>query len=88
MVVPIGANVSKNINKELLDVAYKSNIDIQKDVLPADSKTDAAIMQATGTNREIGIISVPIRYMHSSSEVGSIEDILSAIKLLRCYLTK
>lgn len=86
VVIPIGANINSNIQKKLIDVACANNISFQRDVIPSDSRTDAAVMQNIGFNRYVGIVSVPVRYMHSSTEMASIKDVDYAIKLIHKYI--
>lgn len=85
-IIPCGANICKGLRQQLENIARMQDICIQKDVIPADSRTDAAIMQNVGYNREVAIISVPIRYMHSTTEMANIADINSAIDLLVSYI--
>lgn len=67
-------------------MAKAHNISFQQEVIPLDSRTDAAVLQNTGYNRYIGLISVPIRYMHSSTELAKISDVNAAIELVRNYV--
>lgn len=86
VVIPRGANIDKSIFSQLLNVANSLGIKYQKDVIPNDSRTDAAIFQNIGINRKVGLISIPIRYMHSPIEVANMEDVESAINLLTDYV--
>jgi len=86
VVVPFGANINNEIQKRLISISNAHNISYQREVIPLDSRTDAAVLQNTGYNRYIGIISVPIRYMHSSTELANKTDVNAAIKLVRNYI--
>jgi endoglucanase len=50
------------------------------------SGTDAITMQIAGRGSATGVISFPLKYMHTSVEVMKMKDILLASKLLSSYV--
>ncbi|OYT53425.1 MAG: peptidase M42 [Candidatus Altiarchaeales archaeon ex4484_2] len=65
----------------LIKTAKKHKIPYQVDVLEG-GMTDAAIIYMTRAGVPSGVISIPCRYIHSSSGVFSIDDVNNSIKLL------
>lgn len=65
----------------LRDLAEKNNIPYTNEILTFGG-TDAGAMALTGAGVKAGGISVPVRYIHSPSEMASIKDIEACIDLL------
>ncbi|MEA1925493.1 MAG: M42 family metallopeptidase [Candidatus Altiarchaeota archaeon] len=65
----------------LIKTAKKHKIPYQVDVLEG-GMTDAAIIYMTRAGVPSGVISIPCRYIHSSSGVFSVDDVDNSIKLL------
>jgi endoglucanase len=69
----------------ILRAAEKNKIPVQREVLfSADS--DASSIQQTRAGVPSGCISVPVRYLHSPSEMVDYSDVQNAVKLLRATL--
>lgn len=85
-VIPMGPNMSKGINRTLLNLAKANNIPYQVEAISRPTGTDAREIQVAGTGIQTGLISIPCRYMHTPSEVVSLADADSAIALLSAYL--
>ena len=69
------------IRTTLIETAKKSNIPYQLEIM-TDGGTDAGAIHLTGDGVKTGGVSIPTRYIHSPSEMASIEDINNSIKLL------
>ncbi len=65
----------------MMEIAEKSGIRIQLEVLEGGT-TDAAAIQLAQAGIPSAAISIPSRYVHSFSEVISKNDIEESIKLL------
>ncbi|MCH4889643.1 M42 family metallopeptidase [Acidaminobacter sp. JC074] len=77
-----GSMINFKINNLLKEAAEKADIDLQWELTPRTTGTDADKMRFTGEGVPVGLVSLPLRYMHSPSEVVSLKDIESEIKLL------
>lgn len=86
VVITIGPNVSRKLSKKLVEIAKKFEIPYQIDVDPGDTGTDAWVIQVAGNGVPCLLISIPCRYMHTTCEVISKDDIDSTVKLLRAFL--
>lgn len=85
-VIPMGPNMSKGINQQLISLARNYGIPYQIEAIARPTGTDAREIQVAGTGILTGLISIPCRYMHTPSEVVSLADADSAIALLLAYL--
>ncbi|MCD6473195.1 M42 family peptidase, partial [Candidatus Aerophobetes bacterium] len=50
--------------------------------------TDANVIQLTRAGVAAGLVSIPLRYMHSTVEVISLDDVENTIKLLGIFALK
>jgi endoglucanase len=67
--------------------AEKARIPFQREVLLVGS-TDARAIQLTRAGVATGALSIPVRYVHSSSEMVDYEDLRNSVKLLTALLSK
>ncbi len=78
--------VNNAINERLNTVAKTLGMTIQSDIAPAWTHTDADKMLVAGTNTAVALVSIPLRYMHSSSEVVCLDDVAQIIELLAHFI--
>src|SRR5690606_31619823 len=64
-----GANAHPRLHQQLLDVARRYNIPYQIDVVPGRTGTDAWAIQVAREGIPTGLLSIPLRHMHSPAEV-------------------
>ena len=76
-----------SVRNSLIDIAKAKGIAYQLEVLEFGG-TDSGAIHVTKTGVPSGVISIPTRYVHSTVEMASKEDIESSISLLEGYLSK
>lgn len=81
-VISIGSQINRKINTILKDVAKANDHPLQIELTPTRTGTDADRMRFAGKGIPVALISLPLRYMHSPSEVVSLKDIESEINLI------
>lgn len=81
-VIAFGPQVSRTVNNLLIDTAKKNKHDIQYELAPRRTGTDADTMRFTGSGVPVALVSLPLRYMHSPSEVVNLKDMEAEIRLL------
>ncbi|MBD3353312.1 MAG: M20/M25/M40 family metallo-hydrolase [Candidatus Lokiarchaeota archaeon] len=86
--ISIGPNLHPKISKRLIKIAKQEDIPFQIEPASGLTGTDARVIQTTGTGVPVGLMSVPLRYMHTMIEVADLEDISNLIKILKVYLLK
>jgi endoglucanase len=73
------------IVQEMTRLAEKNRIPHQFEVMEMGG-TDAAKMQVTGLGAQAGGIAIPVRHLHSPSEMVDLDDMKNAGKLLAAFL--
>ena len=77
-----GPNINPIIFERIVEVAQKNKIPYQ---LEADSRptgTDARAIQVAQAGIATGLLSIPLRYMHTPSEMVDLQDIEHTVQLL------
>lgn len=77
-----GAPINIKINKLLEKTARKLQMNVQYELTPRMTGTDADKMRTTGRGVPVSLVSLPLRYMHSPVETASLKDIDEEIELL------
>ena len=80
-----GANTNPIVFDLLCGAAREARIPFQVRVAPGASPTDASAMQLSGAGMATGLVSVPLRYMHTPCEVLSLEDVMNCARLVAAY---
>ena len=77
-----GPNINPVIFERIIECAEKAKIPYQLDADPRPTGTDARAIQVAGPGVATGLLSIPLRYMHTPSEVVDLEDIEHGVQLL------
>jgi len=77
-----GANINPKVYDRLLNAAKKADIPYQVEADPRPTGTDARAMQMGRGGVATGLVSIPLRYMHTPSEVVDLEDVERCVRLL------
>ena len=77
-----GPNINPRIYERLVKAAKKLKMAYQLEGEPRPTGTDARAMQMGRAGVATGLISVPLRYMHTPSEVVDLKDVESCVRLL------
>ena len=80
--------VNKKLNEILKECASNLNIDLQYEVTAGSTGTDADKVHFTNDGVPVALVSIPLRYMHSSIETLSLKDVEQIIDLLAEFLCK
>ncbi|PKM83896.1 MAG: aminopeptidase [Firmicutes bacterium HGW-Firmicutes-13] len=81
-VITSGPNIHPFVYDKLVKAASEYHIPYQTDTAPGPTGTDAWALQITREGVATGLVSIPLRYMHTSVELLSMEDIKSSARLL------
>jgi endoglucanase len=84
--IGIGPFIDKKISQKMIRICKKYKIPYQIEVLPQRTGTDLDRISLLKEGIPCGLLSIPIRYMHTPVEVGDINDIKWGAKLLEKYL--
>jgi endoglucanase len=84
--ITLGGNVDNTLRKRLIEVAKEYNIPYQHSVEPGPTGTDGYAIQITKEGIPTLVISVPLRYMHTSVELVDLKDIRYTSILLSYFI--
>lgn len=84
--ITLGGNIHPGLRKQLCKVANEYNIPNQVEVDPGLTGTDARAMIITREGIPCLLLSIPLRYMHTSVEVIDMMDIKHTARLLAFFI--
>jgi putative aminopeptidase FrvX len=80
-----GPNVNPKVYTWLVAAAKKAKIPYQLEADPRPTGTDARAVQMGRGGVATGLVSIPLRYMHTPSEVVDLEDVERCVQLLVAF---
>ena len=80
-----GPNINPFVFNRLIEVAEKEELPYQIEAEPRPTGTDARAIQMAGPGVAASVISIPLRYMHTPSEVVDLQDLENTIHLLIAF---
>lgn len=87
-VLCMGSAVNKKMNGLLQKTAEEVGIAVQWEIATGRTGTDGDSVNLTGEGVPMALVSIPLRYMHSSVEVGSWKDLENCIELIAQFLLR
>lgn len=84
-VVCRGPNINPWVLERIETCAKKEKIDIQYEADPRPTGTDARAIQIGREGVATGLVSIPLRYMHTPCEMVDLEDVENCIRLLVAF---
>lgn len=85
-VIARGPNINPVVFERLCAAAKAEGIKVQFEAEPGNSGTDASEMQVQRGGCASGLVSIPIRYMHTPAEVLKLSDIEDTVALLKRFI--
>ena len=80
-----GANINPRVFDLLLSAAKAKKIPYQVASAARGTGTDANAMQLSRGGMATGLLSVPLRYMHTPNELLSLQDLENTARLLAAF---
>ncbi|MBE7035125.1 MAG: M42 family metallopeptidase [Ruminococcaceae bacterium] len=87
-VVSFGPNIHPYLSSLAKQVAKEDDISVSFDADGGDTGTDAWAVQVAGSGIPVLLLSIPLRYMHTTVETLHYDDVVSVGKLLAAMLLK
>ncbi|HEY0867887.1 MAG TPA: M42 family metallopeptidase [Fimbriimonas sp.] len=81
----VGSNSNPIVNRMVCDAGDEDGIPYQIDVSPGPTGTDGNAMQLNMGGMAVGIMGVPLRYMHTPCELLSLKDVEDCARLMAAY---
>lgn len=85
-VIARGPNINPVVFERLCAAAKKEGIKVQFEAEPGVTGTDAGTMQIQRGGRACGLVSIPLRYMHTPTEVLKLSDLEDTVALLKRFI--
>jgi endoglucanase len=84
--IGFGPNVHPRLHEALVEMAKELEIPYQVEAVPGASGTDAWAIQVTREGIPTALISIPLRYMHTSVETVSLKDVERTGRLMAGFI--
>lgn len=81
-VIARGPNINPVIFERLVAAAEAEGVAYQLEAEPSVTGTDARSIQVSREGKACGLISVPLRYMHTPTEVVALSDLEDTVRLI------
>ena len=86
--IGIGANIHPALHDSFTKLAREMDIPHGIEVMPRSSGTDSMMIQITAEGIPNMVLGIPLRYMHTSTELVSVNDIYRAGRLLAGFISR
>lgn len=84
--IGFGPNIHPKLHEALIEVAKELEIPYQVEPIPGRSGTDAWAIQVTREGIPTALLSIPLRYMHTSVETVSLKDVERTGRLMAGFI--
>ncbi|MBO4468428.1 MAG: M28 family peptidase [Clostridia bacterium] len=78
--------LSRSISNRLVSIAFDNNVPYQSEIMGGKTGTDSDVISLSGCGVKTGLVSIPLRNMHTDCEVIDIKDIESTCDILERYI--
>jgi endoglucanase len=85
-IIARGANINPVLFELLTAAADKTKVTYQLGAEPRGTGTDANAIQLSRGGKAAALVSIPLRYMHTPTEVLSLKDLDATVKLLTRFV--
>lgn len=84
-IISRGPNINPFVFERLVKVAKENDIPYQLEAEPRPTGTDARVIQMARGGVATGLVSIPLRYMHTPSEMVDLQDVEYTVQLLSAF---
>ncbi len=84
--IGISPVIDREISHKLVSIAKDNSIPYQTEVMGGNTSTNADVISLTKNGIRTGLVSVPLRNMHTNVEVLNISDLVSVCDMLEKYI--
>ncbi|MDO4608202.1 MAG: M28 family peptidase [Clostridia bacterium] len=84
--IGISPVLDKELSNKLADIAKENNIPYQLEVMGGATGTNSDVISISKSGVKTGLISIPLRNMHTDVETVCIDDLISVCDLLEQYV--
>ncbi len=84
--IGISPVLDSKISKKLISTAEENNIKYQTEVMGSSTSTNSDVISVNREGVRTGLVSIPLRNMHTEVEIVDIDDLLSVCDILEKYI--
>ncbi len=84
--IGISPILNRSITRRLEEIAQSNNIPFQREVMGSSTGTNADVISIAKSGIDCGLISIPLRNMHTDCEIVDTADILSVVDILEKFI--
>ena len=84
--IGVAPTLDRNISKALINIAEENEIPYQQEVMGGRTGTNADVISISKCGVKTGLLSIPLRNMHTKAEIVDMKDILSLCDILEKYI--
>ncbi len=84
--IAFGPNIHPRLHQALIETAKEAELPYQIEAIPGRSGTDAWAIQVAREGLPTALLSIPIRYMHTSVETIALKDVERTGRLLASFI--
>ena len=84
--IGIAPTLSREISNKFINLAEQNDIPYQLEIMNSSTGTTSDVITTSKSGIPGGLLSIPLRYMHTPVEVIDVEDIERSAKLLVLYI--
>ena len=84
--IGVSPTLSKEVSSKLIEISKGANINYQVEIMSGKTGTNADYISVSKSGIKTGLVSIPLRYMHTPAEVINLTDIENTAKLLALYV--
>lgn len=86
--IGVGANIHPSLYDSFIKIAREMDMPFGVETMPSSSGTDSMMIQITAEGIPNMVLGIPIRYMHTSVELVSVNDIYRSGRLLARFISQ
>ena len=86
--ISFGSLINNSVSRELVEVAEDIEMEIQREAAPKWTGTDGDVVAISKNGVKTGLVSFPLRYMHTPVEVVSYKNLKQCVKLISKFIKR
>ncbi|MDQ2086784.1 M42 family metallopeptidase [Herbivorax sp. ANBcel31] len=85
--IAVGPNLHVDLTKKIIDIAKEENIPYQIEPSPGNTGTEAWAIQVSRTGIPTVLVSIPLKYMHTTVETLHVDDVKYSGRLISRFIS-
>ena len=82
----ISPSLSNEMTQQIMDICDKKGEKYQTEICPSSTGTNADVISVSKSGIKTGLVSIPLRNMHTQAELADVNDIESVAQIIASYI--